>query len=141
MTGIDRGPVTSWSADKEAKPKLDFVVIEMASPKASVGVRGDKIILASLETTNKKVPKDTVLISWTTDVAVKADELASNEWDVNLKSEVLWKDTMKRVRLDMLIKDFCPTVGEIWKYTPFPAAPRRAMASCARPRARMASTR
>ena len=27
----------------------------------------------------------------------------------------------KRYRLDKLIKEVCPTVGEIWKYAPFPA--------------------
>ena len=27
----------------------------------------------------------------------------------------------KRYRLDKLIREVCPTVGEIWKYAPFPA--------------------
>ena len=27
----------------------------------------------------------------------------------------------KRYRLDKLIKEVCPTVGELWKYAPFPA--------------------
>ena len=46
---------------------------------------------------------------------------ASCAWCVNLKTEVLWKDTKKRFRLDKLMKEVCPTVGEIWKYAPFPA--------------------
>ena len=111
----------------------------MESPKASVGVRGDKIIIASSETTNKKVVKYTGLVSWATNVSVKADwDGDSKEWDVNLKTEVLWKNK-QRFRLDKLMKEVCPTVGEIWKYTPFPPGTlptvlvnkdtRRAMAS------------
>ena len=42
---------------------MDFVVIEMASPKASVGVRGDQVILANSEATNKKVSKDAT-VDW-----------------------------------------------------------------------------
>ena len=30
-------------------------------------------------------------------------------------------EQQKRYRLDKLIKEVCPTVGEIWKYAPFPA--------------------
>ena len=51
----------------DPRQNLDFVVIEMESPKASVGVRGDQVILASSEATNKKVSKDAV--SWTIDVS------------------------------------------------------------------------
>ena len=47
----------------DPRPKLDFVVIEMEFPKASVGVRGDQVILASSEATDKNVSKDAVLVS------------------------------------------------------------------------------
>ena len=103
------------------KPKLDFVANELLAPKASFGIRGGKLVIVSSETTNKKIPKDTVVMSWTNDVGVKADECATQEWDINLKSEILWKDTMKRLKLDKLMKEVCPQVAEIWKYTPFPA--------------------
>ena len=38
-----------------------------------------------------------------------------------MKSDVVVKDTMKRFRLDKLLKEVYPQVGEIWKYTAFPA--------------------
>lgn len=52
---------------------------------------------------------------------MKADECSVQEWDINLKSDILWKDNMKRYKLDKLLKELCPTVGDIWKYVPFPA--------------------
>ena len=64
----------------------------MEFPKASVGVRGDQVILASSEATNKKVPKNAVLVSWskgaaivpwTIDVSCKADIVNTKEWNVN----------------------------------------------------------
>ena len=84
----------------DPRQNLDFVVIEMESPKASVGVRGDQVILASSEATNKKVPKNAVLVSWskdaalvpwTIDVSCKADIVNTKEWIMNWKTEVLWR--------------------------------------------------
>ena len=114
----------------DPRQNLDFVVIEMESPKASVGVRGDQVILASSEATNKKVPKNAVLVSWskdaalvpwTIDVSCKADIVNTKEWIMNWKTEVLWMNDKKRYRLEKLIKEVCPNVGKIWMYAPFPA--------------------
>ena len=60
-------------------PKLDFVVIEMEFPKASVGVRGDQVILASSEATNKTVSKDAVLVAWGTNVSCMAGVVNTKE--------------------------------------------------------------
>ena len=93
----------------------------METPKAFVGVRGDQVILASAEATNKKLPKDTVLVSWTSDSALKTEGENTKEWNVGWKTEVIWKSDNKRYRLEKLIKEVCPNVGEICKYAPFPA--------------------
>ena len=96
----------------------------MEFPKASVEVRGDQVILASAEATNKKVRKDTVLAIWriwTSEVGCKTLVENTKEWNVNWNTEVMWKNNFKRYRLKKLIKDVCPKVGEIWKYAPFPA--------------------
>ena len=106
---------------EEVKPSLDAVVNELQAPKASFGHRGDKLFLVSLDATNKKIPKDTVIMTWTNEVGVKADECSAQEWDINLKSDILWKDNMKRYKLDKLLKELCPAVGDIWKCVPFPA--------------------
>ena len=110
-------------ADDAKKPTLDVTINELASPKAYFGVRGEKLFLVSSEAVNKKVPKDTVLAYWTSEIGVKADEVKWKEWDINLKSEILWKpkDTMQRFRMDKLLKEGCPTVGDVWKCVPFPA--------------------
>ena len=73
----------------DPRKNLDFVVCEMESPKVTVGVRGGQVILASAEATNKKVPKDTVLVSWTSEVGCKTDVENTKEWNVNWKTEVL----------------------------------------------------
>ena len=67
----------------------------MEFPKASVGVRGDQVILASAEATNKKVSKDAV--SWTIEGSCKADVVDTKEWNVNWKTEVLWKNNKKGI--------------------------------------------
>ena len=126
----DERKLAAKTCGDDPRPKLDFVVIEMEFPKASVGVRGDQVILASSEDTNKKVPKNAVLVSWskdaalvpwTIDVSCKADIVNTKEWIMNWKTEVLWMNDKKRYRLEKLIKEVCPNVGEIWKYAPFPA--------------------
>ena len=93
---------------------------EMSNPSATIGLREGKIVIASQEDTNKKIAKDTVLISWTNETGMKSEDIGTKEWDLSLKSEVLLKDTMKRYRLDKLMKEVTPQVAEIWKYTAFP---------------------
>ena len=96
-------------------------VNELTAPNAVVALNeAGKVIISSKEEKNSKILKDTVLVSWTSDIKMETDEVTTKEWDLNMKSDVLLKSTMKRHRLDKLLKDY-PKVGEVWKYTPFPA--------------------
>ena len=94
----DERKLAAKTCGDDPRPKLDFV-IEMEFPKASVGVRGDQVILASSEATNKKFSKDAVLVSWTIDVSCKEDVVDTKEWNVNWKTEVIWKNNKKGIDL------------------------------------------
>ena len=98
---------------------MEYILGEISNPSAAVGLRAGQIVIGSHEDTSKKT-KDTVLISWCSATGITSEDIGTKEWDLSLKSEVLLKDTMKRHRLDKLLKEVCPQVGEIWKYTAFP---------------------
>ena len=83
-------------------------------------IRDDRIIIISKSDSNKKNSKDTVFASWTDNTGMKSDGTGVFEWELGLKSELLVKDTMKKHRLDKLLKEVYPQTGEIWRYTPFP---------------------
>ena len=62
-----------------------------------------------------------MLISYVQDTSVKSEGGSKMEWDLNMKSDIVAKETMKRHRLDKFLKEVTSNVGEIWKYVPFPA--------------------
>ena len=95
----DERKLAAKTCGDDPRPKLDFVVIEMEFPKASVGVRGDQVILASSEATNKKVPKDAVLVSWTIDVSFKADFLGMSLFSASLCGHESARATSREVRV------------------------------------------
>ena len=113
----------AFEADNPKQPNKedDEVFNCLTSPSADVTLRGDAIYIVSKETATKKIAKDTVLVSWLAETGVKSENLGTVEWEPSLKSEVVVKDTMKRYRLDKLLKEVYPQAGEIYKHKEFPA--------------------
>ena len=93
----------------------------MTAPKATDALNEQgQVVISSKEEKNTKILKDIVFVSWTSDVRMETDEVATKEWGLNMKSDVMLRTTMKRQRLDKLLKEHSK-VAEVWKYTPFPA--------------------
>ena len=51
---------------------------------------------------------------------MKSEDVGAKEWDLSLRSEVRLKETIYRHRLDKLLQEVCPHVGDGWKHTAFP---------------------
>ena len=59
------------------------------------------------------------MISWCSDTGMETKDVGTKEWALSLRSEVLLKETMNRHRLDKLLQEVCPHVGDGWKHTAF----------------------
>ena len=108
-------------------PKVEDIVMGMVAIASCEVVLREQassqslLLLRNTTDTNKKVPKDTVLLSFSKETTLSVDSECDFKWEMHLKSDIVCKTLGKRIKLDKYIKDHHQNTKEIFRYIPFPA--------------------
>ncbi len=110
----------------EKKARVDESVLgAVASVPCDVVIRGSgakaRLLLRSSTETNKKVPKETVLLTWKEDTKLLPESDIDFVYTLNMKTEIVCREALKKFKLDKYIKDQQQNTKEVFGYVPFPA--------------------
>jgi hypothetical protein len=106
--------------DGAARPNAQSVGT-LAASSCQVLLISGKLVLKNSSDTNKKIGGDTVLASWSTCCSLTTSSADGLEYRMTMKSDVVNQATMKRLKLDKLLRDSAQPVREVFGHEPFPA--------------------
>ena len=108
-------------------PKVEDIVMGMVAVASCEVVLREQVssqtllLLRNTTDTSKKVPKDTVLLSFSKETTLSVDSECDFKWEMHLKSDIVCKTVGERIKLDKYIKDHLQSTKDILRYIPFPA--------------------
>jgi hypothetical protein len=118
---------THLAATPPSDPRVDNIVMgTVASASCEVVLREQafsqsRLLLRNTTDTIKKLLKDTVLLTFSKDTTLSTDSECDFKWEVQMKSDIVCKETGKQIKLDRYIREQHSTTKEIYNYVAFPA--------------------
>ena len=103
------------------RPKVGEVVGTIQQFATEVLLDQTRLILRNTSTSNKKIPTDTVVVSFTQDAKLSEVSPCNFTYDLQMKTDIVANGTLKRMKLDKFMKEVGSPTQEIYGYTKFPA--------------------
>ncbi len=117
------GDVGSGGSEKKARVD-ECVVATVARVPCDVVLRGSgaqaTLHLRNSTETHKKVPKETVLLTWKEDTKLSQESDINFAYELTMQTEIVCRDALKKFRLNKYIKDQQKSTKEVYGYVPFP---------------------
>ena len=121
VAGVSAGDCNAEEGKRRKIDEARETVATLASLQVDVVVSNGQLILVNTSATNKKVPADTILVSWCEGSSLNTKRETGFEYKMTFKEDIVGKEIGKRIKLDKYIKEYCQGVSEIFGYEPFPS--------------------
>ncbi len=112
-SGQKKARVDEWVLGTAARISCD-VVLRGSGPQATLHLRNSS-------ETNKKIPKETILLTWKEGTKLSHESDTNFAYDLTMQTEIVCRDTLKKFRLNKYIKEHQKSVKEVYGYVPFPS--------------------